>query len=89
MRDLHPAGTRTMLQAMAEADLGDVLPRIEVPTLLLYGELDQRSPLAVAEELHRSIPGSRLAVLPGVGHLASAERPEEFNAAVRVFLLGL
>ena len=89
MRDLHPAGTRTMLQAMAEADLRDVLPRLEAPTLLLYGELDQRSPLAVAEELHRSIPSSRLVVLSGVGHLASAERPEEFNAAVRAFLRDL
>lgn len=89
MCDLHPAGTRTMLQAVAKADLRDVLPLIQVPTLLLYGELDQRSQLPVAEELHRSIPGSQLVVLPGVGHLASAERPEEFNAAVRAFLLGL
>jgi pimeloyl-ACP methyl ester carboxylesterase len=87
MCDLHPDGTRTMLAAMAEADLRDVLPRIEVPTLLLYGELDTRSPLPVAEELHREIPGSQLVVLPGVGHLASAERPDDFNAAVRAFLL--
>jgi pimeloyl-ACP methyl ester carboxylesterase len=84
--DLHPAGTRTMLHAMAEADLRDVLPRIDVPTLLLYGELDTRSPLGIAEELHAGIPGSQLVVLPGVGHLANAERPDEFNEAVRGFL---
>jgi pimeloyl-ACP methyl ester carboxylesterase len=89
MHDLHPEGSRTMLSAMAEADLREVLPRIEVPTLLLYGELDTRSPLDVAEDLHRSIPGSRLVVLPGVGHLASAEQPDEFNAAVRGFLTDL
>lgn len=89
MFDLHPEGSRTMLLAMAEADLRDVLSRIEVPTLLLYGELDTRSPLEVAEQLHQSIPASRLVVLPGVGHLASAERPGEFNAAVRAFLLDL
>jgi pimeloyl-ACP methyl ester carboxylesterase len=89
MRDLRPGGTRTMLAAMAEADLRGVLPQIEIPTLLLYGELDTRSPLAVAEELHREIPGSRLVVLPGVGHLASAERPDDFNAAVRGFLVDL
>jgi pimeloyl-ACP methyl ester carboxylesterase len=87
IEDLRPDGTRTMLRAMAKADLRDVLPRIEVPTLLLYGELDVRSPLDVAEELHARIPGSQLVVLPGVGHLASAERPDEFNAAVRSFLL--
>jgi pimeloyl-ACP methyl ester carboxylesterase len=87
MGDIHPSGTRTMLRAMAAADLRDVLPRIEVPTLLLWGELDTRSPLRVAEELHAAIPRSELVVLPGVGHLASAERPNEFNAAVRRFLL--
>jgi pimeloyl-ACP methyl ester carboxylesterase len=85
---LHPAGTRTMLHAMAVADLRDVLPRIDVPTLLLYGELDTRSPLSVAEALHASIPSSQLVVLPAVGHLANAERPDEFNEAVRAFALG-
>ena len=89
MCDLRPDGTRTMLHAVAEADLRDVLPRIRVPTLLLYGERDRRSPLAVAEALHASIPDSRLVVLPGVGHLANVERPDEWDAAVRAFLRAL
>ena len=87
MGDIHIGGTRTMLHAMAAADLRDVLPRIEVPTLLLWGELDVRSPLRVGEELHAAIPDSKLVVLPGVGHFAAGERPDEFNAAVRDFLL--
>jgi pimeloyl-ACP methyl ester carboxylesterase len=82
----HPAGTRTMAQAMAEADLRDVLGRIDVPTLLLYGELDRRSPRSVAEELHGAIPGSQLVVLPGAGHVCNVEAPGEFDAAVRTFL---
>ena len=89
MRDLHPQGTRAMLNAVAEADLRDVLPRIHVPTLLLYGELDRRSPLDVAEALHASLPDSRLVVLPGVGHLANAEQPNEFDAHVRAFVRAL
>lgn len=89
MCDLHPAGSRTMLVAMAEADLRDVLPQIRVPTLVLYGELDARSPLHVAEELHARIPASQLVVLPGAGHVVNAERPDEFNAQVRAFLRGL
>jgi pimeloyl-ACP methyl ester carboxylesterase len=87
MGDVRPEGSRTMLRAMAKADLRDVLPHIDVPTLLVYGELDVRSPLRVAEELHAGIPGSQLVVIPGTGHLACAERPEDFNAAVRRFLL--
>src|SRR4029078_4988777 len=34
MSEIRPAGTRTMAYALAEADLRDVLPHIEVPTLL-------------------------------------------------------
>jgi pimeloyl-ACP methyl ester carboxylesterase len=82
----NPGGYRAMAHSMAEADLRDVLPRIQVPTLLLYGELDERSPLKVANELHARIPSSRLVVIEGVGHLANVEAPDEFNAHVRQFI---
>lgn len=85
----HPAGSKTMAHAMAEADLRDVLPRIEVPTLLLYGELDRRSPLAVAQELRAAIPGSQLVVLPEAAHVCNVERSDEFDSAVRDFLRAL
>ena len=83
---VHPAGYRAMTHSMAEADLRDVLPRIEVPTLLLYGELDERSPLRVATELEARIPAAKLVVIPGVGHISNAEAPDAFNASVREFL---
>jgi pimeloyl-ACP methyl ester carboxylesterase len=81
-----PGGYRAMAHSMAEADLRDVLPRIEVPVLLLYGELDRRSPLKVADELKERIPSSHLVVIEGVGHSANAEAPEEFNTHVRAFI---
>jgi pimeloyl-ACP methyl ester carboxylesterase len=84
---VHPAGYRAIAHSMAEADLRDVLPRIDVPTLLLCGELDERSPMRVAAVLHAAIPGARLVVIPGVGHICNAEAPEEFNAHVRRFLM--
>ena len=52
MRDFHPTGMKAMTRSLAEADLRDVLPRIDVPALLLYGEHDVRSPLTVARDLH-------------------------------------
>ncbi|WP_370575570.1 alpha/beta fold hydrolase, partial [Methanomethylovorans sp.] len=82
----HPAGMRAMLFAFAEADLRNMLSTIEVPTLLLYGEADQRSPLNVAENLHARIPISKLVIIPDVGHEISHEAPEIFNAEVRSFL---
>lgn len=86
MSEFHPASYRAMARGLAEADLRDVLPRIDVPTLLLYGDADRRSPLSVADDLHARIPGSRLAVLPGVGHLSNLEAAHSFNAEVRGFL---
>ena len=86
MADSRPAGLRPMIHAMAEADLREVLPTISVPTLLLYGEEDVRSPMEVANEMHAAIPGSTLVVLPDVGHQSNVEAPGRFNEAVRTFL---
>lgn len=86
MADVHPEGAREVVLAFATADLRDVLPTISVPTLLLYGDRDRRSPIHVAHELHAQIPGSRLVVMPGVGHAANVEAPDRFNDEVRAFL---
>lgn len=86
MLDVRAAGTLPMLTAFAEADLREVLPTIAVPTLLLYGTEDVRSPRAVADALHAAIPDSELVLLPGVGHLINLEAPEAFDAEVRRFL---
>lgn len=86
MLDTRSAGLVPMLRSFAAADLRDVLPTIAVPTLLLDGALDVRAPLPVAEDLHAAIPGSRLVVLPGVGHDTNMEASEAFNDAVRTFL---
>lgn len=83
--DSHPAGMRLMAQSMAESDLRDVLPRIDVPTLLLWGERDERSPLSIAEEMLAAIPRARLAVLPAAGHDSNLEDPAGFNHLVREF----
>lgn len=86
---LHPAGARAMTRSLAEADLREMLAQIQVPTLLIYGDKDVRSPLDIAREIHRQIPGSELVVIPGVGHACNVEGPDRFNAEVRRFLHGL
>jgi pimeloyl-ACP methyl ester carboxylesterase len=83
--DVRPESLRTQLSVMAEADQRDLLPRIAVPTLLIWGELDARSPLTVAHQLEEAIPDATLVVIPGCGHVSNLERPEQFNEAVREF----
>ena len=83
--DVRPESLRTQLYVMAEADQRDLLPRITVPTLLIWGELDARSSLSVADQFQRTIPDTALVVIPGAGHVCQLERPEQFNQAVREF----
>jgi hypothetical protein len=81
MQSFHPRGFRAMAPASAE-DVRDVLARVDVPTLLVYGDHDVRAPLTVAEALQAAIAGSRLVVLREAGHVCNIEAPEEFNVAV-------
>jgi len=83
--DVRPASMRTELFVMAEADQRDLMPQIAVPTLLVWGELDVRSPLSVAHQFERAIPDTKLVVIPGCGHVSNLERPEQVNVAVREF----
>ncbi|WP_206434036.1 alpha/beta fold hydrolase [Streptomyces anulatus] len=84
-RDVRPETIGPQLFMMAEADERDLLPGIAVPTLLIWGECDVRSPLAVAHAFEDAIPHTELAVLPGVGHVSNIEAPDLFNRTVREF----
>lgn len=81
-----PIGFRVMAHALAEADLRPGLGHIDVPTLLLHGDRDVRAPLTVAHALQAAIPGARLVILPGVGHVSSVEAPELVSHEIREFL---
>jgi pimeloyl-ACP methyl ester carboxylesterase len=83
--DVRPESMKTSLTAMAEADLRDLLPTIDVPTLLVWGEQDARSPLSVARQFEEAIPNTTLVVIPGAGHVSNLEQAERFNEAVRAF----
>lgn len=63
------------------------LPRLVVPTLVITGDADRLVPPANSRELARLIPGARLLVLPGAGHVFPVERPRETVVALRRFFL--
>jgi pimeloyl-ACP methyl ester carboxylesterase len=85
--EFHPLGFRLMAKALADNDTTDLLRAIDVPTLLLWGDDDRRSPLGVAEGFRNAIPGAELAVIPGAGHVSNMEQPEAFDAHVRRFCM--
>ena len=69
-----------------ETDYAPRLNAVTAPTLIVWGRDDRFLPVAAGETLHRTIPGSRLAVLPDTGHLPMWERPDEVNRLIMDFL---
>ena len=63
------------------------LPEITLATLIMVGEEDPGTPVAVAEAIHERIAGSVLVVLPAARHLSNIEQAEAFNQALMNFLL--
>jgi len=89
MSGFHPIGFRLMAISSANTDTRDLLPSIKVPTLLIWGESDKRSPISVAHQMHAAIPGSKLEIIMGTGHVSNLEAPAQFNEIVTGFCLSL
>ncbi|WP_180222741.1 alpha/beta fold hydrolase, partial [Streptomyces sp. UH6] len=87
MRATAPAGAAAALRARAERpDYRASLADARVPVLLLVGAEDTYTPVADAQETHRLIGGSVLAVVPDAGHLPNLEQPKRFTAELLDFL---
>ncbi len=76
MRDRE--GSETLLATLAD-----------VPTLVVVGEADALTPPDQARAMAKSIPGARIAVIPGAGHLPPVEQPEATTERLREFLRSL
>jgi pimeloyl-ACP methyl ester carboxylesterase len=87
--DFHPTGFRLMAKAIALADLSSLLSKINVPTLLLWGEADKRSPVQIGYKMKEKIPGAIIKIIPEAGHICNMENPDKFNKIVKEFYLSL
>ncbi|MEV1292937.1 alpha/beta hydrolase [Pseudonocardia sp. NPDC049635] len=67
-------------------DLRPQLGEIRCPALFVQGDRDAGVPVARTREVAAAVPGARIEVLPGRGHWANRESPDEVNALVRSFL---
>ena len=83
---LHVASYIKTVEATTRFDRSAILGEIAVPTLVIGGEHDSLTPPAMKRELAGRIPGARLEILTGCGHMANMERPEAFNWVVLEFL---
>ena len=70
-------------------DYRELLPRIDVPVLVAYGERDAVAPRPLAQEIASAIQGAVLAAVADAGHVANADNPGAFNVLLREWLEGL
>ena len=61
--------------------LGDVLPRLTVPTTILMGAEDRLYPVEAMRPFAQLAPAARLEIVPGCGHLAPLEAPKAVASA--------
>lgn len=80
--EVKPISAVNALRSMAERrDSSDIVSRISVPALLVFGEFDKVTNLENARKMNQLIPDSELFVIENAGHYSNLEQPEQFNKA--------
>ena len=78
---------RALNSMLTGSDTTDaLLPRLKMPVLIAWGELDRITPLVQGEAMHRLVPQSELVVAPGCGHLAPRQCTTQMGPRVVAFL---
>lgn len=76
LAEVEPEAYARVCEALAGYDLRDRLESVDVPLLAVAGADDVATPPQALAQITDRVPGGRLEVLPGVGHLAPYEAPE-------------
>jgi len=87
MKEADPEAMAAALLGMAERfDATELLPELDVPTLLLGGEDDIISPPSEMAEIATEMPHAQFVEIPQAGHMAPMENPEVVNEVISEFL---
>lgn len=81
-----PYAMEQALIALRDEDLRGDLPKIKIPTLILHAKEDKIVSFALAEQMHKAIPGSQLVPFYNSGHASFLEEKDKFNAEFIKFL---
>jgi pimeloyl-ACP methyl ester carboxylesterase len=84
-RDAAPI-LRKILVKVVNEDLTELLPKIKVPTLQIWGEKDTTTPVYQAKIMEQKIPDAGLVVLKGAGHYSFLDKASDFNLIADHFL---
>lgn len=85
---LKPELQETFKKVIAD-DQSRYAQRIHVPTLLIWGEDDDATPLVQAKQLEEMVPNAKLAVISHAGHFSFKDKPAQTMKEIRAFLYTL
>lgn len=86
-RKASPLMRQVLVKTISE-DLTEMLPNIDVPTLLVWGDMDTATPLSDAKIMESKIPDAGLVVLKNTGHYSFLEDFYTFSRVIDSFLGG-
>ena len=86
LRNTPPKGYIGCCHAIPRINTTERLREVRCPALVIVGEDDSATPVAMARTIHAALPLAELAILPSASHLSNLERPEEFNRLLLGFL---
>jgi pimeloyl-ACP methyl ester carboxylesterase len=78
--------TLTIAKSAIRHNMAKDLPKMHVPTCIIWGKNDQVTPPEVADEFHKLLPNSHLYWIDKCGHAAMMEHPQEFNSVLESWL---
>jgi 3-oxoadipate enol-lactonase len=83
-----PRGIAASARGMAQrSDVTELLPQLDLPTLLICGEHDAITPPEEMKSVADKLPHATYVQIAGAGHMAPLEKPEEVNRAIMAFYL--
>ena len=86
---LRARSKQECLQMVRKQSIRESLSRLDLPVFIMWGEKDRVVPVEHGYYMANHIPGAKLAVVEGVGHMPFYEKPEECNRLILDFIEGL
>lgn len=88
IRNTPAAGYAGCCAAIAQIDFTERLKEIKCPVLVLVGDQDHGTPVAMSEQIRDNLPGAKMQVIANASHISNVEQAEVFNQAIDAFLKG-
>jgi pimeloyl-ACP methyl ester carboxylesterase len=84
-----PAAVTSLMRMNSQIDIGDILPAVRVPTLVIHRTGDKVVDVEGGRDMAAHIPGARFVELPGIDHIFYVgESADEISDAIEEFLTG-